>query len=42
VLVPAVTTDDDPAMNLRDRSRAAILKELGEPDLTVQATGTDG
>lgn len=41
VLVPAATTDDDPAINLRDRSRAAILKELGEPDLTAKATRTD-
>jgi 1-acyl-sn-glycerol-3-phosphate acyltransferase len=25
---------EDPALTLRDRSRAAILAELGEPDLT--------
>jgi 1-acyl-sn-glycerol-3-phosphate acyltransferase len=35
---------DDPALALRDRSRAAILSELGEPDLCADepATGTDG
>jgi 1-acyl-sn-glycerol-3-phosphate acyltransferase len=33
---------EDPALALRDRSRAAILSELGEPDLTSGATGTDG
>jgi 1-acyl-sn-glycerol-3-phosphate acyltransferase len=27
--------DEDPALTLRDRSRAAILKELGEPDLAA-------
>ena len=31
---------EDPALALRDRSRAAILSELGEPDLW-QRTGTD-
>jgi 1-acyl-sn-glycerol-3-phosphate acyltransferase len=29
------STDEDPALTLRDRSRAAILKELGEPDLAA-------
>jgi 1-acyl-sn-glycerol-3-phosphate acyltransferase len=33
---------EDPALILRDRSRAAILEQLGEPDLTSKATGTDG
>ena len=33
---------EDPAVKLRDASRAAILAQLGEPDLTGQATGTDG
>jgi 1-acyl-sn-glycerol-3-phosphate acyltransferase len=33
---------EDPALALRDSSRAAILSELGEPDLTARATGTDG
>jgi 1-acyl-sn-glycerol-3-phosphate acyltransferase len=31
----AVTREDDPALELRDQSRAAILKELGEPDLAA-------
>jgi len=34
--------DADPALALRDASRAAILEQLGEPDLTCSATGTDG
>jgi 1-acyl-sn-glycerol-3-phosphate acyltransferase len=34
------TTGEDPALALRDRSRAAILTELGEPDLW-QRTGTE-
>jgi 1-acyl-sn-glycerol-3-phosphate acyltransferase len=34
--------DEDPALTLRDRSRAAILSELGEPDLASKSTGTDG
>jgi hypothetical protein len=33
---------EDPVLVLRDRSRAAILEQLGEPDLTSKATGTDG
>jgi 1-acyl-sn-glycerol-3-phosphate acyltransferase len=39
---PTVPQGGDPALLLRDRSRAAILRELGEPDLTDRATGTDG
>jgi len=43
ILATAVQgTHDDPALALRDRSRAAILAELGEPDLDTRATGTDG
>jgi 1-acyl-sn-glycerol-3-phosphate acyltransferase len=42
-IVPtAARAGEDPALALRDRSRAAILSELGEPDLTIGATGTDG
>jgi 1-acyl-sn-glycerol-3-phosphate acyltransferase len=37
VIVPAAETDV--ALALRDRSRAAILEQLGEPDLEVKATG---
>jgi 1-acyl-sn-glycerol-3-phosphate acyltransferase len=33
--VPAAAPQDDPALDLRDRSRAAILAELGEPDLAA-------
>lgn len=33
---------DDPALNLRDKSRQAILARLGEPDLAERGTGTDG
>jgi 1-acyl-sn-glycerol-3-phosphate acyltransferase len=33
---------DDPTLRLRDASRAAILAELGEPDLCERATGTGG
>jgi 1-acyl-sn-glycerol-3-phosphate acyltransferase len=33
---------EDPALTLRDQSRAAILAHLGEPDLCERATGTDG
>ena len=33
---------DDPVLVLRDRSRAAILEQLGEPDLCEKKTGTDG
>jgi 1-acyl-sn-glycerol-3-phosphate acyltransferase len=32
--------DDDPALVLRDRARAAILRHLGEPDLDERRTGT--
>ena len=39
---PVHTGGGDPALLLRDRSRAAILEQLGEPDLTLPATGTDG
>ena len=42
VPVPAATAHDDPALRLRDQSRAAILAQLGEPDLDAKATGTDG
>jgi 1-acyl-sn-glycerol-3-phosphate acyltransferase len=38
--VPAA--GEDLALTLRDKSRAAILEQLGEPDLTSSATGTDG
>jgi 1-acyl-sn-glycerol-3-phosphate acyltransferase len=38
----AATTLEDPALLLRDASRAAILAQLGEPDLCERATGTDG
>jgi 1-acyl-sn-glycerol-3-phosphate acyltransferase len=38
--VPAA--GEDLALTLRDKSRAAILEQLGEPDLTSKATGTDG
>jgi 1-acyl-sn-glycerol-3-phosphate acyltransferase len=31
---PEATTAEDAAVDLRDRARAAILSELGEPDLT--------
>jgi 1-acyl-sn-glycerol-3-phosphate acyltransferase len=42
-IVPrAALPGEDPALSLRDRSRAAILSELGEPDLAAGATGTDG
>jgi 1-acyl-sn-glycerol-3-phosphate acyltransferase len=33
VAAPSSDAADDPALTLRDRSRAAILSELGEPDL---------
>jgi|KBSMisStandDraft_5_1062788.scaffolds.fasta_scaffold50198_4 1-acyl-sn-glycerol-3-phosphate acyltransferase len=40
-IIPVVSAaEDDPALRLRDASRAAILAQLGEPDLC--ATGTDG
>jgi 1-acyl-sn-glycerol-3-phosphate acyltransferase len=35
VPTPALTPQDDPALRLRDQSRAAILAELGEPDLAA-------
>jgi 1-acyl-sn-glycerol-3-phosphate acyltransferase len=38
----AAASHEDPALALRDRSRAAILEHLGEPDLCIQATGTGG
>src|SRR5262245_13615928 len=41
-IAPVVATEGDPALILRDASRAAILSELGEPDLCERATGTDG
>jgi hypothetical protein len=41
-ITPAQTQGGDPALILRDRSREAILGQLGEPDLTLPATGTDG
>jgi hypothetical protein len=31
----AGSSHDDPALTLRDASRAAILAELGEPDLAA-------
>ncbi len=34
-IAPVVSTDGDPALILRDASRAAILSELGEPDLAA-------
>jgi 1-acyl-sn-glycerol-3-phosphate acyltransferase len=41
-IVPTTdTTEDDPALRLRDATRAAILAQLGEPDLCERATGTD-
>jgi len=42
VVTPVQAVGEDPALILRDRSRAAILQQLGEPDLTLPATGTDG
>lgn len=42
-IVPTTAAEDeDLALMLRDRSRAAILSELGEPDLCAKATGTVG
>jgi 1-acyl-sn-glycerol-3-phosphate acyltransferase len=35
VPMPALAPQDDPALHLRDQSRAAILAELGEPDLAA-------
>jgi 1-acyl-sn-glycerol-3-phosphate acyltransferase len=37
LVTPAQIGGEDPALVLRDRSRAAILEQLGEPDLTSQA-----
>ena len=34
-IAPVTSTDGDPALLLRDASRAAILSELGEPDLAA-------
>ena len=42
VPAPAAAPHEDPALALRDRSRAAILEQLGEPDLAARSTGTDG
>ena len=42
VPTPAAAPNEDPALKLRDESRAAILEQLGEPDLAAKATGTDG
>jgi len=42
IVVIAPAAGVDVALALRDRSRAAILEQLGEPDLDVKATGTDG
>jgi 1-acyl-sn-glycerol-3-phosphate acyltransferase len=42
VPLPATAPNEDPALLLRDQSRAAILEQLGEPDLAAKATGTDG
>jgi len=42
IVVVAPAMGEDVALALRDRSRAAILDQLGEPDLVVKATGTDG
>ena len=42
-IVPtASASGEDPAVKLRDASRAAILSQLGEPDLADRATGTNG
>ena len=42
-IVPtASASGEDPAVKLRDASRAAILSQLGEPDLADRATGTSG
>lgn len=40
-IAPVMAPEGDPALMLRDASRAAILSELGEPDLE-RSTGTDG
>lgn len=41
-IVPVPSSQQDPALQLRDASRAAILTQLGEPDLCERATGTGG
>jgi len=41
-IVPVAGSGEDPALKLREASRAAILSQLGEPDLADRATGTDG
>src|SRR3954469_8780170 len=41
IVAAAEPTSADPALELRDRARAAILSQLDEPDLTSGATGTD-
>ena len=41
-IVPVAGGSEDPVLKLRDESRAAILSQLGEPDLIDRATGTDG
>jgi 1-acyl-sn-glycerol-3-phosphate acyltransferase len=42
IFVIAPAAGEDVALALRDRSRAAILDQLGEPDLDVKTTGTAG
>jgi hypothetical protein len=42
MMTPVQSVGEDPALILRDKSRAAILEQLGEPDLTEKGTGTDG
>jgi 1-acyl-sn-glycerol-3-phosphate acyltransferase len=42
ISAPAPVPGEDPVLLLRDRSRIAILTELGEPDLAASATATDG
>jgi 1-acyl-sn-glycerol-3-phosphate acyltransferase len=42
IMPVAGAADDDPALRLRDASRAAILAQLGEPDLCDRATATAG
>jgi len=41
-IVPVAGSGEDPALKLREASRAAILSQLGEPDLADRATGTGG
>ena len=40
IVPPPAAADEDPALQLRDASRAAILAQLGEPDLCVTAQPT--